>query len=343
MTGPPTFHPERSGSVEPAAGKTADFATRVDRNGFAYRTKFKRWESRAAVRAKPRRVLDEEREDGKLFFPPELVPVALHPLVAERGAAVVDAVLLQRLHVYLDFTAELEQMSINPVTQRISRRKVGFSVPEPMIEDAYKICTDEAWHAQFSDDLQRQLVAATGISPTIPDEPQFFRRLREMEAEAPAEIAGLPAIFFAIVSETLISAILSDIPRDERVVTAVRELVDDHAEDEGRHHAFFAKFFDCIWPQLSPRQRRLIGPFLPRLVLAFLEPDYAALASILSRSGLGDEEVRRVIEEAHPHDEVVADIRRTSRATLRLFHEHDVLDEPGTEEAFAASGLLDVT
>ena len=50
-----------------------------------------------------------------------------------------------------------------------------------------------------------------------------------------------------------------------------------------------------------------------------------------------------MIEEAHPHDEVVADIRRTSRATLRIFHEHDVLDEPGTLEAFAASGLLDVT
>ena len=72
-------------------------------------------------RAKPRRVLHEEREDGKLFFPPELVPVAGHPLVAARGAAAVDRVLLQRLHVYLDFTAELEQMSINPVTQRISR------------------------------------------------------------------------------------------------------------------------------------------------------------------------------------------------------------------------------
>ena len=34
MTGPPTFHSERSGSVEPAGGKTADPVTRVDRNGF---------------------------------------------------------------------------------------------------------------------------------------------------------------------------------------------------------------------------------------------------------------------------------------------------------------------
>jgi hypothetical protein len=341
LTTPPTFNSERSGSVEPAAGKTNDLATRVDRNGFVYETKFKRWESRAAVRAKPRRVLNEEREEGKLFFPPELVPVASHPIVAARGEAVVDEVLLQRLHVYLDFTAELEQMSINPVTQRISRRKVGFAVPAPMVEDAYKICTDEAWHAQFSDDLQRQLVAATGVEPTVPTEPQFFRRLRAMEAEAPGEIAGLPSIFFAIVSETLISSILSDIPRDERVVTAVRELVDDHAEDEGRHHAFFSKFFGCVWPQLSARQRRLVGPFLPRLVLAFLEPDYEALASILGRSGLSEEHVRQVVEEAHPRDQVVRDIRRTSRATLRLFHDYDVLEDAGTGEAFFAAGLAE--
>ena len=56
-----------------------------------------------------------------------------------------------------------------------------------------------------------------------------------------------------------------------------------------------------------------------------------------------DAKATQVIEEAHPHDEVVADIRRTSRATLRLFHEHDILDDPGTLEAFSASGLLGAT
>jgi P-aminobenzoate N-oxygenase AurF len=338
----PVDKPVTTAGADAAEGNGARRKLRVERNGFAYETKFKLWESRAAVRAKPRRVLDEEREVGKLFFPPELVPVAGHPLVRAGGTAAVEEVLLQRLHVYLDFTAELEQMAINPVTQRISRRKVGFEVPEAMVEDAYKICTDEAWHAQFSDDLQRQLVEATRVQPTIPSEPQFFQRLRAMEAEAPPEIRGLPSVFFTIVSETLISAILSDIPHDERVFTAVRELVEDHAEDEGRHHAFFSKFFGCVWPQLTTRQRRLVGPLLPRLVLAFLEPDYAALGAILGRSGLGDDEVRGVIEESHPRDEVVAGIRRNSRATLRLFHEHGALEDPGTREAFQAAGLLEV-
>ena len=321
--------------IDPAPRK------RVDRNGFVYETKFKVWESRSAVRTKPRRLLQDERDAGKVFFPPELVPIATHPLVAARGREAMDEVLLQRLHVYLDFTAELEQMAINPVTQLISRRKVGFDVPEGMVVDAYKICTDEAWHAQFSDDLQRQLVEVTGTQPTVPREPQFFRRLREIDDAAPAEVRGLPAIFFTIVSETLISAILSDIPHDARVVTAVRELVDDHAEDEGRHHAFFSRFFGCIWPQLTPRQRRLVGPLLPEFVLAFLEPDYAALESVLAGTGLREEEVRQVIEEAHPRDQVVAGIRSAGKATLRLFAEHGAFDDPETGEAFLRAGLVE--
>ena len=68
---------------------------RVDKNGFVYRTKFRLWESRASVRNAPRRVLAEDAHGGKLFFPPELVPMVEHPLVAERGQAVVEDLLLQ--------------------------------------------------------------------------------------------------------------------------------------------------------------------------------------------------------------------------------------------------------
>lgn len=332
--------PARGDAARTDASPAAAPAKPSPLQGFVYKTKFKMWESRAAVRAKPRRVLEDEREAGRLFFPPELVPVASHPLVRDRGGDAVDEILLQRLHVYLDFTAELEQMAVNPVTQRISRKKLGFEIPDAMAFDAYKICTDESWHAQFSDDLQRQIVDATGVAPRAHAEPQFFQRLEAMEAGAPPEIKGLPSVFFTIVSETLISAILSDIPHDERVVSAVRELVADHAEDEGRHHAFFAQLFGCVWPQLSATERRLVGRLLPQLVLAFLEPDYSALATVLGRSGLSDEEVRGVIEESHPRKDVVAGISQDAKATLRLFRQYGVFDDPETRDAFLEAGLI---
>src|SRR5262249_6641134 len=153
-----------------------------------------------------------------------LTPVARHPLVRERGESAVRRVLIQRLHLYLAFTAELEQGAVTPVTQLICRRRIGFDLPEGMVEDAYKICTDEAWHAQFSDDLMRQVQDATGVPPALSGMPRFFQRLEEIQSTVPSDLHGLANIFFTIVSETLISAILSQIPRDTRVVTAVRDL-----------------------------------------------------------------------------------------------------------------------
>lgn len=314
---------------------------RVDKNGFVYQTKFRLWESRASVRNAPRRVLEEDARSGKLFFPPELVPVLDHPLVKARGDAAARELLLQRLNVYLDFTADLEQSAVNPVAQLISRRRIGFPLPERMIEDAYKICADESWHALFSDDLQRQLAAVTGTRPVLPVEPQFLARLRAIEAEAPREIAGLPKLFFTIVSETLISSILSGIPSDRRVVGAVRELVADHAQDEGRHHAFFSDVFRRVWPELSPREKRLVGPLLAEFVFAFLEPDYPALLRMVESVGLTEAEAREAVGETHPPAVVAAGIREATSSTLRLFGAHDVFADPATAEVFVAHGLLD--
>jgi len=266
--------------------------------------------------------------------------VSDHPLVVARGPAAVRDVLLQRLHIYLDFTAELEQMAVNPVTQGISRRRLGFDLPEQMIEDAYKICTDEAWHAQFSDDLQRQLADVTGKPPVVPPQPQFFVRLLEAQGQAAPEIRPIVPLLFTIVSETLISAILAGIPRDPRIVTAVRELVADHAQDEGRHHAFFTAVFARVWPKLSTRQKTLAAPLLADFVVAFLEPDRDALVGATRAAGLTLETAAQVVEEAHPADAVSADIRRAARSSLRLFAEYDVFADPASVEAFASRGLL---
>lgn len=314
---------------------------RVDKNGFAYRSKFKLWESRASVRNAPRRMLAEDAHCGKLFFPPELVPMVTHPLVAGRGDDAVRSLLLQRLNVYLDFTADLEQRAVNPVAQLISRRRIGFALPERMVEDAYKICTDESWHAQFSDDLQRQVAEVTGTRAILPVEPQFLRRLRVVEDATPPEIVGLPRLFFAIVSETLISSILAGIPGDRRIVGAVRDLVADHAQDEGRHHAFFSEVFKRVWPALTPRERQLVGPLLAEFVLAFLEPDFPALRETVEAIGLTEDQARQVVEETHPRELVIAGIRTATTSTLRLFADHGVFADPVVAEAFEERGLVD--
>jgi hypothetical protein len=305
----------------------------------AYSSKFNGWHERASVRAKPRREIADEEPREHIYFPPELVPVAQHALVQAHGAQTVDRVLIQQLHTYLEFTSELEHGAVNPVAAMISRRRSGFDLPETMIEDAYKIYTDEAWHAQFSDDLQRQVAARTGVGPSVFEEPNFFRKLNGFQQDLGRDEQRLVMIFFTIVSETLISAILSGIPQDPRVVPAVRELVADHAQDEGRHHAYFSRLLEFTWPRLNKAQKELIGPLLPEMVLAFLEPDFVAIAGNLRACGLSAEQIDQVMTESYPPASVRANIRASSKATIKHFERVGVVDDPRTAEALEASRL----
>jgi hypothetical protein len=310
----------------------------------AYESKFGNWDRRASVRTQPRRVLaDGSIVDGDgpavLFFPPELVPAAGHPLVSRRGGDTAHRLLVQSLYQYLHFTEVLEQVSVMPVTMSISLGRSGVEVPAAMRADALAITTDEAWHAQFSADFADQVRTASRVAGSPPVPPRFVRRLAEVRQSVPAESRRLVDLFFAVVSETLISTILSDIPRDERLPPALRALVADHAADEGRHHAYFRSFLRVLWPQLHPRERRLVGPRVPDLIRAFLEPDLAAVAAALGTAGLPPVEVRRVVAESYPPAATAGRVAVAAAATVRGFQEVGALDDPATREAFAAHRL----
>ncbi|MEV7519287.1 diiron oxygenase [Streptomyces sp. NPDC091371] len=155
--------------------------------------------------------------DGELFFSPELVPAFSHPLLQRAEPHVREAVLIHRLYEYLRFTIDLEQSAVIPVTGHISRGMSGLDLPEPMRADAFKIVTDEAWHAQFTYEILSQVRARTGVAPALPEAPTFTSELARIHEALPHEIRGLDEMLFAIVSETLISSVLEDLPQDERL------------------------------------------------------------------------------------------------------------------------------
>ena len=304
-------------------------------------SKLTHWDTRASVRVKPHRVLRDEEAAGKLFFTPELVPVAQHPLVRRLGPEAVRALQVQHLYRYLDFTTKLELEVVNDVARDIALGKAALAVPDVMRADAFKLCTDEAHHAYFSDDMIRQVAAATGIAPLPCGTPPFLRRLRAIQRNLTPDRKRLSVCLFAVVSETLISGILAQVPKDERVVTSVRELVADHAEDEGRHSAYFSQFFGYLWPRLGRDLRRGLGPLLPEFILAFLQPDYGAIRRSLAGLSLEPEEADAVVAEAYPSNEVVANAREAATVTLRLFEHNGVMDAPRIADAFRARGLYD--
>ena len=311
----------------------------------AYDSRFLNWHGRASVRTQPRRVLADgsvTSEDGGrvLFFPPELAPAARHPLLTERGGSAVHRLLVRSLYQYLHFTQVLEQIAVIPVTTDISLGRTGITVPARMQADAFAITTDEAWHAQFSHDFIDQVNTASAVPPFFPVQPRFVRRLDEIRHSLPPDCRRLVDLVFAVVSETLVSAILTDIPRDERLPPALRALVADHAADEGRHHAYFRSFLQVLWPQVDARERRVVGPRIPDFVRAFLEPDLSAVAAALRAEGLPDRHLAAVLDESYLEARTTDRIAAAARATIRSFRGVGALEDAATHEAFAAHGLL---
>ena len=271
-------------------------------------TAFRLWEDRASVRRKPQRRLGDRttvRTSAR-----SCTRYCEHPLVASSADPRTPAFLLiRRLYDYLHFTTELETLAVIPVASMISRGRSGLPVSKSMRGDAYKIVTDEAWHAQFSYDLAEDVWDATGVAqPARRDAPAFLHRLDGIRARVPAHLLGLEALLFSVVSETLISGVLSELPRDERLPKPVRDLIRDHAEDEGRHHAYFRTVLRALWQVLTPPERLEVTVLVPSVIYAFLEPDYQETATALETIGLSAGQIEQVIGETWPSEVVARDV-----------------------------------
>ncbi|MFI1227185.1 MULTISPECIES: diiron oxygenase [unclassified Streptomyces] len=309
--------------------------------GPEYVSRFERWDDLASVRRRPRRHF--AAAELELYFPPELYPVVRHPLVAAKGSAVVKGLLLQRLYDYLEFTTELETLAVIPVATKISRGRSGLFLPGRMRSDAYKIVTDEAWHAQFSHEFACEIEVETRVQWSLRGArtpPAFLLRLDEIRGRLPHNVRGVEGLLFAIVSETLISGMLSHIPRDDRLPLSVRNIIRDHAEDEGRHHVYFRSLLTHLWPALGRTEREAVGPLIPEVVYAFLEPDYAQTARHLRDIGLTGEEIDQAITESWPPGRLRSSVAAAASQLTRYLNEVGALRDEPTLAAFEEAELL---
>ena len=126
------------------------------------------------------------------------------------------------------FKSEVHHLKrVNSVVYQIAHRKIDrIDLPQDMIIEAYQIYVDEAYHAYFCADFQSQLEATTGCK-AISISPASLGKFLEIQSSYSKPIQQLLEVFFVFVSETLISGILTEIPKDKRVKTSVCQLISD--------------------------------------------------------------------------------------------------------------------
>jgi hypothetical protein len=273
------------------------------------------------------------------FFSERLTPLLFHPAVREAGPDVREELLAEQLRLYLSFTEELEITLVNPMCALLrSRGFLGWLPPE-MKSDAYIVYADEGQHAEWSHALRLQVERAAGVTRAIPrsgavDKMQALVQSRGTSNEELLHLASV------IVSETLITGTLTQLPHDPTVRRSVRRLAEDHAADEGRHHAYFRDIFETIWPRLSTKSQRMIGMLLPKMLLSYLEPDRQALLWMLGGHPEHFSNPEMIVSEVLDHPTVRASVMKAAAPTLRMLARSAVFEDPEIRASFAAAALV---
>ncbi|MDH6142503.1 hypothetical protein P3T35_004525 [Kitasatospora sp. GP30] len=301
-----------------------------------------RWYETAGVRTGVRRMFHEGAEQGLVFFPEALVPHLDHPAVLALEPARRRELTVRHLYGFLLATTHLETRVVNRAAERIANGRTGLPLTAGLREDAFKVYCDEGYHALYSLDLADQIAAVSKVPIPERDYGGFVDRMADSARRLLPDRPELAALLQAVVFETLITAVLNEVPNDESVVRPVRDLMRDHARDEGRHHRFFSAFFTELWAGLDPADRRAAALALPDLIQIALGADLGPVVDSLRLAGLDRQAVGAVLAQCYAPGFDTRRIQEIARSTLRLCASVGAFDLPGVREAFAARGLYEV-
>jgi P-aminobenzoate N-oxygenase AurF len=299
------------------------------------------WYQRAGVRTGVRRMFDDETRQGKVFFPAALVPHLTHEAVRELPPERHRELAVRHLYQFLLSATHLETRIVNRAAELIANNRAGLQLPAAARLDAFKIYCDEGYHALYSLDLADQIAASTGIAIPRGDYGGLVDGLVDAGRRLLPDEPRLAALLQAVVFETLITAVLNELPADGSVVSTVRDVMRDHARDEGRHHRFFASFLHELWAQLGSGLRPRVARLLPVLIRGCLDWDTAPVRSALRLAGLPADVAQLVVADCYGGADLDR-VRDICQATVRICASAGVLDVPGAAEEFAAHGLTGV-
>jgi len=312
--------------------------SRNGRKSVDYQSPFEDWYNYSTMH-KP--LPDFTCEAGRVLFPPELVPGIGHPLVDRLGGQATRRLTMRKLESYNAFTEKLEYEAVMAASIKLAQAPQAFGLSEQAGREARLIVTDESHHAYVAVELMKRLPGASELPPLSPSQPRFLRGLEELGRGLPAEFADDLLIAFVSISETLITSILRGVPRDPRVVSAVRNTVRDHCTDESRHHSYFVYVVHQHRVSSAPHRREVLGPLYAKLIRLFLDPDLDLCRAWLLEAGLDGHDAEVVLRDYYSPERVAASSRADAFPTLRLMERVGVLDHPTARAAFVEQKLID--
>ena len=291
------------------------------------------WESRATIRNRPRRVLEN---DERLIYPLSRQPLVLSETFLRECPQQRDFALVQTLYKFINDVVIFETEIVDKTARSIAKNRFAVAFPFACRYDAMTVVVDEDYHALVAMDFMQQTVALTGVEPIqLPDEIELSRAIPAAVALAPQHLRSAVELICVAIAENTVTGDVAAFARDDSVKPSIKGLMADHLLDEGRHSSFWARMVRIYWHTASDADRETIAQILPVFIGHYLTNDIqksfdlrlidALTVSETTRQSLR-EEIAGLAFPINRHHPLVGNI-------VRFFHNSSLLDTPCVQHA----------
>ncbi|WP_085647891.1 MULTISPECIES: diiron oxygenase [unclassified Pseudomonas] len=291
------------------------------------------WESRATIRTRPRRVLED---DARLIYPLSRQPLVLSETFLRECPEQRDFALVQTLYKFINDVVIFETEIVDKTARSIAKNRFAVAFPFACRYDAMTVVVDEDYHALVAMDFMQQTVAMTGIQPIeLPNEIELSRAIPAAVELAPQHLRSAVELICVAIAENTVTGDVAAFARDDTVKPSIKGLMADHLLDEGRHSSFWARMVRIYWHTASDADRDCIAQILPVFIGHYLTNDIQKSFDLRLIDALPvNDATRRALKNemaglAFPinrHHPLVGNI-------VRFFHNSSLLDTPCVQHA----------
>ncbi|MBX8472988.1 diiron oxygenase [Pseudomonas sp. RIT778] len=291
------------------------------------------WESRATIRTRPRRVLED---DARLIYPLSRQPLVLSETFLRECPEQRDFALVQTLYKFINDVVIFETEIVDKTARSIAKNRFAVAFPFACRYDAMTVVVDEDYHALVAMDFMQQTVAMTGIEPIeLPNEIELSRAIPAAVELAPQHLRSAVELICVAIAENTVTGDVAAFARDDTVKPSIKGLMADHLLDEGRHSSFWARMVRIYWHTASDADRECIAQILPVFIGHYLTNDIQKSFDLRLIDALPvNDATRRALKDemaglAFPinrHHPLVGNI-------VRFFHNSSLLDTPCVQHA----------
>lgn len=291
------------------------------------------WESRATIRTRPRRILEN---DERLIYPLSRQPLVLSETFLRECPQQRDFALVQTLYKFINDVVIFETEIVDKTARSIAKNRFAVAFPFACRYDAMTVVVDEDYHALVAMDFMQQTVAMTGIEPIrLPEQIELSRAIPAAVALAPEHLRSAVELICVAIAENTVTGDVAAFARDDTVKPSIKGLMADHLLDEGRHSSFWARMVRIYWHTASVADREAIAKILPVFIGHYLTNDIQKSFDLRLIDALQvSEETRLSLKEemtglAFPinrHHPLVGNI-------IKFFHNSSLLDTPCVQHA----------